>query len=206
MWFTRISIGNPVLATMMMMAFVVLGLFSYQRLRVDQFPDVTFPVVVVQTEYPGAAPETVETDITRKVEEAVNTINGINSLISRSYEGQSVVIAGVSATFNGTRTITDVSDDHTEFTAAITASDVSFFNVIPSGTATLVGAGNYVGNSQVESAVLATAVEVFQSRTAAGGNIEGVDFQVTPFRLGRSLFNRVSGLLGAYLDVETMVG
>ena len=72
-------------------------------------------------------------------------------------EGQSVVIAGVSATFNGTRTITDVSDDHTEFTAAITASDVSFFNVIPSGTATLVGAGNYVGNSRVESAVLATA-------------------------------------------------
>ena len=79
MWFTRISIGNPVLATMMMVAFVVLGLFSYQRLRVDQFPDVTFPVVVVQTEYPGAAPETVETDITRKVEEAVNTINGINN-------------------------------------------------------------------------------------------------------------------------------
>ena len=53
MWFTRISIGNPVLATMMMAAFVVLGLFSYQRLSVDQFPDVNFPVVVVQTEYPG---------------------------------------------------------------------------------------------------------------------------------------------------------
>ena len=121
-------------------------------------------------------------------------------------EGQSVVIAGVSATFNGTRTITDVSDDHTEFTAAITAADVSFFNVIPSGTATIVGVGNYVGNPQVESAVLATAVEVFQSRTAAGGNIEGVDFQVTPFRLGRSLFNRVSGLLGPLIDVETMVG
>src|SRR3954451_22171553 len=92
MWFTRISIGNPVLATMMMVAFVVLGLFSYQRLRVDQFPDVTFPVVVVQTDYPGASPETVATDITRKVEEIVNTINGINSLTSPSYEGSSVVI------------------------------------------------------------------------------------------------------------------
>jgi HAE1 family hydrophobic/amphiphilic exporter-1 len=92
MWFTRISIGNPVLATMMMVAFVVLGLFSYQRLRVDQFPDITFPVVVVQTDYPGASPETVESDLTRKVEEAVNTINGINSLTSRSYEGASVVI------------------------------------------------------------------------------------------------------------------
>jgi HAE1 family hydrophobic/amphiphilic exporter-1 len=92
MWFTRISIGNPVLATMMMMAFVVLGLFSYERLRVDQFPDITFPVVVVQTLYPGASPESVESDISRPIEEAVNTINGIDSLTSRSYEGQSVVI------------------------------------------------------------------------------------------------------------------
>lgn len=119
---------------------------------------------------------------------------------------QSVVIAGISATFNGTRTITDVSDDSTEFTAAITASDVKEFNVIPSGSATLSGAATYVGNPNVESAVLAVAVEVFQARTAAGGNIEGVDFAVTPFRLGRSLFNRVSGLLGSYLDVESMVG
>lgn len=92
MWFTRISIGNPVLATMMMLAFVVLGLFSYDRLRVDQYPEVAFPVVVVQTDYPGASPETVESDLTRKMEEAVNTINGINSLTSRSFEGSSVVI------------------------------------------------------------------------------------------------------------------
>jgi len=120
--------------------------------------------------------------------------------------GQSVVIAGVSATFNGTRTITDVADDLLSFTAAITAADVEQFNVIPSGTATLVGAATYVGNSNVESAILATAVEVFQSRTAAGGQIEGIDLSVTPFRLGRSLFNRVSGLLGPFLDVESMVG
>lgn len=92
MWFTRISIGNPVLATMMMLAFVVLGLFSYKRLRVDQFPDITFPVVVIQTDYPGASPESIESDVTRKVEEAVNTINGISALTSRSYEGSSVVI------------------------------------------------------------------------------------------------------------------
>ena len=49
MWFTRISIGNPVLATMMMMALLVIGLFSYQRLKVDQFPDIAFPVVVVRS-------------------------------------------------------------------------------------------------------------------------------------------------------------
>ena len=68
--------------------------------------------------------------------------------------GQSVVIAGVSATFNGTRVITDVSDDLLEFTAAITASDVNEFNVIPSGTATLVGAATYAGNANAKTAIL----------------------------------------------------
>ncbi len=92
MWFTRVSIHNPVFATMMMAALLVLGLFSYNRLPVEQFPDVSFPVVVVQTEYPGASPENVEEEVTRKVEEAVNTISGIKTLSSRSYEGLSVVI------------------------------------------------------------------------------------------------------------------
>ena len=110
MWFTRISIGNPVLATMMMVAFVVLGLFSYQRLQVDQFPDVTFPVVVVQTNYPGASPETVESDVTRKVEEAVNTINGINSLSSRSYEGSSIVIIEFALTVDPAQAAQDVRE------------------------------------------------------------------------------------------------
>jgi len=92
MWFTRVSIGNPVFATMMMAALLVLGLFSYQRLAVEQFPDVTFPVVVVQTEYPGASPENVEEEVTRRIEEAVNTVSGIKTLSSRSYESVSVVI------------------------------------------------------------------------------------------------------------------
>ena len=92
MWFTRVSISNPVFATMMMAALLVLGAFSYSRLPVEQFPDVSFPVVVVQTEYPGASPENVEEEVTRKVEESVNTISGIKTLSSRSYEGLSVVI------------------------------------------------------------------------------------------------------------------
>jgi HAE1 family hydrophobic/amphiphilic exporter-1 len=92
MWITRISVANPVFATMMMAALLVLGLFSYSRLPVEQFPDVTFPVVVVDTEYPGASPESVEEELTRKIEESVNTISGIKTLSSRSYEGRSVVI------------------------------------------------------------------------------------------------------------------
>jgi HAE1 family hydrophobic/amphiphilic exporter-1 len=92
MWFTRVSIHNPVFAAMMMLALVVLGLFSIGRLQVDQFPDVDLPIVVVQTDYPGASPETVESEVTKKIEEAVNSIAGIDTLASRSYEGSSVVI------------------------------------------------------------------------------------------------------------------
>ncbi len=92
MWFTRVSIANPVFATMMMAALLVLGLFSYSRLPVEQFPDVSFPVVVIETLYPGASPENVEEEVTRKIEESVNTISGIKTLSSRSYEGRSVVI------------------------------------------------------------------------------------------------------------------
>lgn len=121
-------------------------------------------------------------------------------------EGQSVIITGCGSPFNATVTVT--ADEITEyvFTAAITNADVVEKNIIPAGTATLSGASTYVGNPNVESAVLAVSVEVFQARTAAGGQIEGVDFTVAPFRLGRSLFNRVSGLLGAYIDPESMVG
>lgn len=126
--------------------------------------------------------------------------------LNKFAESQSVVITGCGSPFNGTHTITaDMLGDHV-FTAAITNADIIQRQVIPSGLATISGASTYVGNSAVESAVLAVAVEVFQSRVAPGGQIEGIDFtSVSPYRLGRSLFNRVSGLLGRYLDVETMV-
>ncbi len=110
MWFTRISIGNPVMATMVMLAFVVLGVFSYQRLSVDQFPNIDFPTVVVQLEYPGASPEIVESEVTKKVEEAVNTVAGISSLYSRSYEGQSVVIAEFNLNVDGRKAAEDVRE------------------------------------------------------------------------------------------------
>ena len=117
---------------------------------------------------------------------------------------QSVVITGCGSPFNGTFTITAVPDDY-EFSVALTNADILKKNVIPSGLATLSGASTYVGVSAVESAVLVVSVEVFQSRVAPGGQIEGVDFSPTPFRMGRSLFNRCVGLLGPYIDVESIV-
>ena len=110
MWFTRISLHNPVLATMMMVALVVLGLFSMQRLKVDQFPNIDFPTVVVITDYSGASPEIVESEVTKKLEEAINSIAGINSLTSRSYEGQSVVIINFDLTMDGRKAADDVRE------------------------------------------------------------------------------------------------
>src|SRR5690348_8309450 len=110
MWFTRISLKNPVFATMVMLAIVVLGLFSLQRLKVDQFPNIDFPVVVVITEYPGASPEIVESEVTKKVEEGVNSIAGINALTSRSYEGQSVVIIEFQLYVDGRKAADDVRE------------------------------------------------------------------------------------------------
>ncbi|RQP25639.1 efflux RND transporter permease subunit [Piscinibacter terrae] len=110
MWFTRVSISNPVMAVMVMLAFVVLGMFSYQRLAVDQFPNVDFPTVVVQMDYPGASPEIVEAEVTKKIEEAVNTVAGINSLYSRSYEGTSVVIIEFNLDIDGRKAADDVRE------------------------------------------------------------------------------------------------
>ena len=110
MWFTRISLQNPVFATMMMCAIVVLGLFSYQRLQVDQFPNVDFPVVVVTTEYPGASPEVIESEVSKKIEEGVNAIAGINTLTSRSYEGASVVVLEFQLHIEGRKAAEDVRE------------------------------------------------------------------------------------------------
>jgi HAE1 family hydrophobic/amphiphilic exporter-1 len=110
MWFTQVSLRNPVFATMVMVAFVVLGLFSFQRLQVDQFPNIDFPVVVVTTAYPGASPEIVESEVTKKVEEAVNAVAGVNTLTSRSYEGSSVVIIEFQLTIDGRKAAEDVRE------------------------------------------------------------------------------------------------
>ena len=110
MWFTRISLKNPVFATMLMLAFVVLGLFSYQRLQIDQFPNIDFPVVVVTTEYPGASPEIVESEVSKKIEEGVNSIAGISALTSRSYEGMSVVVIEFQLYVDGRKGADDVRE------------------------------------------------------------------------------------------------
>ena len=117
--------------------------------------------------------------------------------------GQTVIVTGLPAPFSATFTV--VSATPYSFTVALTSSNVTLREIIPMGTATLQGysaADLYATSAPIESAVLAVSVEVFQSRVAAGGEIQGVDFASTPYRMGRSLTNRVSTLLQPFLDVE----
>ena len=91
MWMTRVAVQNPVFATMVMLALTVLGLFSYSKLRVEQMPDVSLPFINVAVAYPGASPEGVETDITKPMEQALNTLPGVKMIRSNSFEGLSNV-------------------------------------------------------------------------------------------------------------------
>ncbi len=92
MFFTRLSVMRPVLMTMFILSFVVLGVFSYTDLATDLFPEVEIPVVTVRVIYPGAGPAEIENLITRHVEEEVSAINGVDKITSSSIEGASIVV------------------------------------------------------------------------------------------------------------------
>jgi hydrophobic/amphiphilic exporter-1 (mainly G- bacteria), HAE1 family len=107
MFLSNLSIKRPVVATVMMLALVVLGLFSARRLPIDMMPDVEIPVLSIITEYPGASPETVEREVSKKIEEAVNPIAGVKHINSVSREGLSSVVIE----FNLEVKINDVSQE-----------------------------------------------------------------------------------------------
>jgi HAE1 family hydrophobic/amphiphilic exporter-1 len=91
-WLAALCVKRPVFATVLILSLTVVGAFSFTRLGVDRFPKVDFPTVLVTTVQPGGAPEQIETEITDKIEEAVNTISGIDELRSTSSEGISQVV------------------------------------------------------------------------------------------------------------------
>jgi hydrophobe/amphiphile efflux-1 (HAE1) family protein len=110
MWMTRISIANPVFATMVMVALCVLGLFSYARLGVEQMPDIAMPVAFVDVAYPGASPEAVERELTKLVDESLNSIAGVKRITSRSFEGRSQTSVEFSLNADMGRAMQDVRD------------------------------------------------------------------------------------------------
>jgi hypothetical protein len=121
--------------------------------------------------------------------------------------GQSVIVTGA-GTYNGTYTVTDDRIEPFTFTAATAAANRTYpLPFIPSALATLSGSSAaqlYASTPPIENAILVVSVEIFQSITAPGNQIMADNFQPSPFVLGRSLTNRVVGLLGPFLDVEAM--
>src|SRR5882672_3050954 len=90
-WLAKLCVRRPVFAAVLMLTIFVVGTAGYFKLGLDQFPKIDFPMVVISTHLDGAAPEEVETELTDKIEEAVNTISGIDELRSVSVEGVSQV-------------------------------------------------------------------------------------------------------------------
>ena len=90
------EVPKPVFATMMMVALVVLGVVSYQRLAIDEYPDVTYPTISVSVTYPGASPEVIMRQVSKPLEEALNTVQGIKEINSSSSQASS----NVRVTFN----------------------------------------------------------------------------------------------------------
>src|SRR5258708_23803668 len=110
MWFTKTIITQPVFATRVRCGRLVHGVFSYNRLRFERMPDITFPVVFIQVQYPGASPEAVENDITKPIEEVVNTVNGVRLIRSNSWEGRSETYIELRLDANVERAVQDVRD------------------------------------------------------------------------------------------------
>ena len=91
-WLAEICVKRPVFATMIVLAMVVIGGFSYFSLGVDRFPKIDLPIVSVVTTNIGASPEEIESEISNRIEGAVNSVSGIDTLSSTSVEGISTVI------------------------------------------------------------------------------------------------------------------
>nr|WP_280922929.1 efflux RND transporter permease subunit [Rubellimicrobium aerolatum] len=115
---TRISVAQPVFATMVMVAIMVFGLVSFSRLPIEQFPDVDFPVVAAVVSYPGASPEAVEADVIEPIEEAVSTIAGIDEVQATAQPGAAIVVMFFDLEVNSADAAQDVRDKLAQVEAA----------------------------------------------------------------------------------------
>ena len=106
----EVSIRRPVFATMLIAALMVFGLVSYPKVGVDLYPEVDFPMITVTIIYPGADPETMENNVAEPLEEAVNTLGGLNSLKTINREGVTLLLAEFDLSVDGDQALQDVRD------------------------------------------------------------------------------------------------
>jgi hydrophobic/amphiphilic exporter-1 (mainly G- bacteria), HAE1 family len=112
----KLAINRPITITMLVMSLIVFGIMSFKSMSVALFPNIDFPIITIQTVYPGADPQSVESKVTDKIEEAVSGIDGIDKLASTSYAGLSVVVIQ----FDLKKNIEDVANDVREKVGSVT--------------------------------------------------------------------------------------
>jgi hydrophobic/amphiphilic exporter-1 (mainly G- bacteria), HAE1 family len=108
MWLSELSIKRPVFITMVIMAMVVMGIVSYSRMGVDLMPNISLPVVAVQTIYPGASPTEVEASVSMPLEEALGSLSGVDTISSTSRESLSLVIIQYNLEYPAAKAVEDV--------------------------------------------------------------------------------------------------
>jgi hypothetical protein len=123
------------------------------------------------------------------------------------HEGATVAISGAEAHVNGNKTISEIVDPYI-FRITTTGAPVhtDWYNTIPNGIAAENDLSQYNGIDAVEEAVLQIAVDVFQSRLAAGGTQQALDYTPAPYRMGRTLLYKITGLISKYIDSNSQVG
>jgi HAE1 family hydrophobic/amphiphilic exporter-1 len=110
MFLTRISVNHPVFATMLMVALVVFGIYSFQRLPIEQMPNTDIPIVAVVVSYPGTSPQAVETDIVKPIEDAMSTISGLDKIQSTAQPGSAMVLIQFKLQVNSATAMQGVRD------------------------------------------------------------------------------------------------
>lgn len=171
MFLTRISVSQPVFATMVMLALMVVGAFSYSRLPVEQFPDVDFPVVAVVTSYPGATPEAVESDIIEPIEDSLSTLAGIDIIQSSALTGSSMVLIQFDLEVDSATAVQDVRDRVSQVSAALpdNAGDPQILRFDP-GEMPIISIG--VSSSELEAGALTALTEDVIAKRIS--NVRGV--------------------------------
>jgi len=214
MFLTRISVRHPVFTTMMMVTLLVLGFFAFQRLGLDQYPNVDVPIVVVTTTYPGATPETVETDVTRPIEEALNAISGLDELSSTSYEGRSVVRASFKLDVQGALAAQDVREKIAKLEAVfpsgvdrptvsrVNPADQPLLSIAVVSSSLDIADLTTIADQLVVRAL--TSVSGVAEATLVGGQVRQVDVSIDETRM-RALGVGIDEVIGALQKGNTNV-
>lgn len=215
MWLTSIAIRRPVFILMVFSALAVLGWTAASRMRVELNPSVDFPYVIVTTVYPGAGPREVETLISKRIEDAVNGINGVKNVTSVSQEGISLVAIEFNLGINSSQAAADVREKVDAIRASlprealspsISKIDINAFPVLYYGMSSERPSKQlrYIAEEIVSNRL--ARVQGVASVSVVGGDVREIRVEVDQARLdayGLNIMQVVQALQAANLNVPS---